>query len=180
MAMRRGNRHKTEIDSQVAWLDSLNEEVALGRFIEQYGFSGKWERPVIGIKHAHQFYTPDFELAIADGKRTSRAIVEVKEYKRDCTKATRERMCAVAGHYPTRDLFVYAVKKDEWWRINAKSGLLETSPAPVSGNLNVSELVTPLRFITHNYYGRRYYQSFSDSLFSSFSSSSKRRNTHKK
>jgi hypothetical protein len=164
MATRRGNRHQITIDNQTVWLDSNNEEQALRQFINRYGFSGKWSRPIHGIKHVGRYYSPDFELAINDYGNTARAVVEVKEYRRDLTKGIIERMRVVANHYHTDCLFLYAVKKDEWYRIIKKSGIVRPCTPPLPGLLAFAELATPRRFVTRNYYGRRYHQSLSDSI----------------
>lgn len=164
--MRRGKRHEFSIDGQTVWLDSLNEAIALDRFVNQYGFSGKWDRPQFGVMHGGKQYTPDFELAVQDGSFTSRAIVEVKEYKRDCLKATRQRMCTIARHYNTKHVFLYAVKKDEWFGIDADTTELIPCLAPLPGNTPVAQLYKPMRFKTTNYYGRTYYQSYMDSFLS--------------
>ncbi|TAH31657.1 hypothetical protein EYC59_06490 [Candidatus Saccharibacteria bacterium] len=181
MTIRRGRRHEITIDGQKVWLDSLNEAIALQRLIEQYGFSGKWERPAIGIKHSNKFYTPDFELAVADNNfdRTSRAILEVKQYRRECVKDTRERMCAIAKHYQTERIYLYAVKKDEWFRISSDDNSIASCEPPLPGVLNVSQLWKPMRFATTNYYGRQYYQGFFNSVFTPDSKPKRRRKTKK-
>jgi hypothetical protein len=159
MAMRRGKRHQFTIDGQTVWLDSLNEQMALTRFIEEYGFSNKWKRPTHGIKHAGKFYTPDFELAINDHGQTSRALVEVKEYQRNFTKDMATRMRAVASHYHTDYLLLYAVKTYKWYRV--KSIICETTP-PQPGILSLAQLFQPKGFITTNHYGRKYQRSWLD------------------
>lgn len=179
MAVRRGNRHPLSVDGQTIWLDSMTEEIALCRFIDQYGFAGKWERPQFGIKHLGKFYTPDFELAIEDGTRTSRALVEVKQYKRDCVKNICERMRAVAGHYFTKDVFLYTASKDEWYQLNIRTGELELCSPPRPGRLNMVELAKPWHFKVSNFYGRRYRRSFWDVFFSLLSPKSNRRRRRK-
>jgi hypothetical protein len=170
MAFRKGNRHQLTLDGQTIWLDSMNEEIALRRFIEQYDFSGKWLRPRHGIKHAGKYYSPDFELSINDYDRTSRALVEVKQYRRDFTMNIARRMRAVAGHYNTNYLFLYAVRKDEWYKLNRQTGEMLPCTPPQPGVLALTDLITPKRYLARNWYGRRYYQSFSDSAFSVFRS----------
>lgn len=168
MAMHKGRRHEVTLDGQTVWLDSMNEEIALRRFIEQYGFGGKWERPQYGIKHANRYYSPDFELAINDYSNTSRALVEVKQYRRDFTKDMAGRMCAVAHHYHTDCLLLYAVKTDKWYRVIPGSGIVRDCTPPQPGALDLSELAQPARFVTTNYYGRKYYQSWIDTFTSMF------------
>jgi len=154
------------IDGQTVWLDSLNEGVALQRFVEQYGFSEQWERSAYGIKHAGKYYSPDFELAVDDNGNTARALVEVKEYHRNFTKDIAERMRIIANHYHTDYLFLYAVKKDEWYRLIRQSGIVEPCDPPQRGTLALAKLTKPAHFVTQNHYGRHYNQSFSDGLFS--------------
>ena len=174
----RGRRHQLTIDNQTVWLDSLNEATALERFITTYGFSGKWERPEHGIKHAGKFYSPDFELAINHYGNTARALVEVKEYRKNFTKAMVERMCGVASHYATDSLFLYAVKTDKWYRIVQRGGLVRECPAPLPGTLQLSDMKSPSRFVTKNYYGRKYYQSYTDTVLSLFRPAPKYKKKH--
>lgn len=178
MAVRRGRKHEVTIDGQTVWLDSLNEEIALKRFVQQYGFSGQWARPAIGIKHAGKYYTPDFELAINDYGNTSRALVEVKEYRKNFTKNMAARMCAVASHYHTNCLLLYAVKTDKWYRVIPRSGVVRETTAPQPGKLPLADLFQPKRFETKNYYGRSYHQSWTDSLSPLFCASSSPRRRH--
>ena len=172
MTMQRGKKHQINYDGQTVWLDSLNEEIALKQFVEKYGFSEKWTRPSMGIKHAGKYYSPDFELAIDDYGNTSRALVEVKEYRKDFIKDIAARMCTIAHHYHTNSLYLYAVKTDKWYSIVPKSGMVRETTAPQPGELSLSELFQPKRFATKNYYGRIYSQSWIDSMLSLFRSSS--------
>ncbi len=162
MAFRRGNRHEFTIDGQTVWLDSLNEEIALRRFVDQYGFAGKWIRPRHGIRHAGKLYSPDFELAVDENGNTSRALVEVKQYRRDFTKDIARRMSAVAGHYNTNRLYLYTVIKDEWFMLDVRTSLLNPCGPPSAGSLDISRLMVPGRYVSYNWYGRKYYRSFSD------------------
>ena len=167
MATRRGNRHELAIDGQFIWLDSLNEEIALRRFIDQYGFNGKWERPKHGVKHAGKSYTADFELAVNDYGRTSRAIVEVKQYRKDFTTGMAERMRVLADHYRTDCLFLYVTKSDAWFKLMPRNGMVRPCTPPQPGEQYLTELSLPRRFLTRNYFGRKYYQSFGDKFLAS-------------
>ncbi len=166
MTIRRGKRHELTIDGQTVWLDSLNEAIALQRFIDKYGFSDKWVRPTYGVKHAGKYYSPDFELAVNDYSHTSRALIEVKQYRRDFTKNMVERMCAVASHYNTKHLFLYTVKNDKWYKVYKHNGMLQECSPPSPGTINLHDLFMPKRYLVRNWYGRRYYQGFSDGAFS--------------
>lgn len=162
MVRRRGHRHQFTIDGQAVWLDSLNESIALTRIIDTYGFTGRWLRPRYGVKHAHCMYTPDFELSVRYGNNSVRALVEIKEYKRDLTKSTIRRISVTSRHYLTDRLYLYAVKTDRWYEICKRSGGLTLCPAPHPGALPVERLFVPLRFVTRSYHGRKYYRSFGD------------------
>lgn len=167
MAQRRGRKHQFEIDGQSVWLDSLTEQQALINLIDKHGFSGKWLRPRFGIKHAGKFYSPDFELAVDDYGNTARALLEVKQYRKDFTKTMAERMCAVARHYHSKQLYLYAAKSGKWYKILSPKAIRECRP-PLPGKLPLSELLQPKRMVVKNYHGRRYYQSLSDKLLSFF------------
>jgi hypothetical protein len=164
MAFRRGRQHEATIDGQTIWLDSLTEETALRRFIEGYDFGNKWLRPKYGIKHKDKYYSPDFELAVDDLGNTARALVEVKQYRKNFTNDICDRMCAVAAHYNTQCLFLYAAVKDEWYQIDHFNSRIEPCEAPAPGKLNISDLRYPKRYLSSNWYGRHYYQSFSDAI----------------
>ncbi len=166
MAIRRGNRHQFTFDGQTVWLDSLTEERALRKIVEVYGFGGKWLRPKQGIMHHGRQYTPDFELSVADGERTSRAIVEVKQYRRDLPERTVGALIATAKHFSTKDIFLYTEKGDNWFRVNARSGHVAPCPPPLPGKLDIKTMWRPRSFGVRNMYGRRYRRSLTDMFLS--------------
>lgn len=160
--VRRGRRHQVTLDGQTVWLDSMNEEIALRRLIENHGFSGKWERPIYGIKQAGKYYSPDFEIAVDDYGRTSLALVEVKQYKKDFTTGMLKRFRVAARHYRTDYLFLYVVSSDSWHRIPQRGGSPQRCNPPLPGRLPISTLFRPKSLVVRNWYGRRYRQSYSD------------------
>lgn len=166
MAFQHGNKHEVTVDGQTVWLDSLTEEIALGRFIEKYNFGGKWLRPKYGIKHNGKYYTPDFELAVKDGDRTTRALIEVKQYRKNFTIDMTSRMTTISYHYNSDCLFLYAANNDEWYRIIKSTGEVKMCLPPQPGTLDLTDLLVPKRYLVRNFHGRKYYQSFSDSILS--------------
>jgi len=165
MAIRRGYRHQFTIDSQTVWLDSKNEALALTRFIEQYGFSGKWARPTLGITHRGANYTPDFELVVNSFAMPQLALIEVKQNYRDFGATTARRMWRISRHYPTDLLYLYAVNSDKWFKVLQNGVMRQTTP-PQPGDKLITDFPRQSGYTRRNYYGRRYHRSFGDLLFS--------------
>ncbi len=165
MAYRRGHRHQVTIDGQTVWLDSKTEFKALEQFITKYNFSGQWLRPQLGIKHVGKTYTPDFELAVDDFGRTARAIIEVKQYRKDLTKGIAKRMCITARHYHTKYIYLFTTEGKNWYKIISPNVIRKCS-APLPGKIPIAQLSKPKSLKTKNYYGRTYHQNLSDRIFS--------------
>lgn len=164
--VRRGRRHEVMIEGKTIWLDSLNEYVALQRIIGEYNFVNRWHRPDVGIKQAGLYYTPDFELAIDDNGNTARALVEVKQYRKELSIRTSYRMRVAAWHYRSDFIYLYAVKSDKWYKVGRRDGAVRQCSAPLPGKNEISRLWKPKRIIVRNSHGRRYYQSYVDIVLS--------------
>jgi hypothetical protein len=158
-----GRKHWADVEGQHIQLDSQNEDIALNRFIEQYGFHGQWIRPNYGLRHARVWYRHDFELAVDDFGKTARAIIEVKQTRKDFKIETARRMRTVARHYNSDFIYLYATISDKWYRISTHNKLtVSACQPPVPGTMPIRNLYKPWRYPVWDIHGNRYYQSVSN------------------
>jgi hypothetical protein len=163
--IRIGRKHWANVEDQNVHLDSENEEVALNRFVERYGFHGQWIRPNFGLKHAGVRYRHDFELAIDDFGKTGRAIVEVKQTREDFKLETARRMRTVARHYNSDFIYLYATTPDKWYQISTHGELaVKACAPPMPGAMPIRDLYKPLRYPVWDNHGNKYYQSVSNGI----------------
>lgn len=163
--MQRGRRHQATVDGRTVWLDSDTEEYSLKRFVEKYGFSGKWARSR-GIKFRGKYYTADFELSVADKNgQYSLALVEVKQYRKNMTMGMAKRMYVIAHHFSTKHCYLYTYKSDRWYIVGKNGSIMPCAP-PSPSDKKITDHYRPKYLITRRLHGRRYYQSFSDLVIS--------------
>lgn len=150
------NQHWATIGSQSVFLDSDLEERVIRR-LDKNGFAEKWRRPKHGVKVGNSRYTPDIELLVSYDDEDRLALVEIKPTRRDFTVVVARRFCAIAEHYGSPVLLLYADKNKEWYEIDYETASLTVCEAPTPGEGNMSDLRGPFVVPSlQSFYGHSY------------------------
>jgi hypothetical protein len=144
---------QVKIGGKVVSVDSKLEERVI-RTLDQNKYT--WRKPTIGLNVGRNNYTPDLELSVQYGKRTHRAIVELKPSKGFFTRYIAKRMAGIASHYNADLLLLYADKEKAWYRLNAKTGTLSPFDLPSPGAIPIHKLYNPVSVMARGVYSHRY------------------------
>lgn len=147
------------IGGKTVCVDSKLEERVL-EWLEDNGFSNRWDKPDIGLHAGGKNYTPDVYLMIEYEGLSHRAIVEIKpvlhHYIFGFNDYIFKRMCKAARVFFADILLLYVEEDNTWYRINSKTGGLTNFGIPVPARITIDKAYKPLTIRAKSVYSHQY------------------------